>query len=884
MYNLNCNTPSGRVCRANINVGEMFENMATAKSGGSPDAGYKLLLIVCYFLAVGALIAANGFLPFITDNNETFSSLAHASNIYNFGFRGTYGLTDETISPFAAAGPYVYTHMGNFPRFFALLIYALGARTPEAQIIVTAATVGAGGFFLAFHFFSRRVGVAFAVVYCLLFVTDYLMVLQWQVVTWQVWRFLFLFLSLILVDRLRERPTVPLIGAALLNFACLNYYDIPFSVFVGTAAVIYGIAAPQSWRSRVRIICVVGAGFAIAAAVLITQSVFALGWDVFLADLRYTYLARNEMAPGAPGLRAVTEFYATNHIVFWMNFFDASVFRQPDKFIAALFTYVFSVYTPFTTGLALIVGGMTAIAAFGERPGMAAGNKDDSVVAVPVFLAAVAWCGVTSLFALDASIGEILTRGVFVGVAVAVILYDICFSDILYPSNDERTVPNRRLWIGAAWLFVVGCIFLASSVMYNERLKPLFAEIQSILGGTLVANLCLVLAIWVGVQILVSGVGRHAAGIRSLVRLLMAASIGYVVVILLSPGYVITTVMNRLTPLTVGFHLIFFALALFGAGYVLFGRWRQAPASVDARVKVAGSATILTFFIVAWSATQITYAVRLPGDTGSVFKALQADAFHGTSFIVDGYAAPVGVASQSWAYIDLALWHDRIKVGADGYRVENDKEYLWFRDRDTNPAYRRPQYFVCLIQRDVRYAVPGATYPGCATRELVAKARAGGNTLLAPTEVLRDPSPQDRWSVVKLNWTLPAYLRRNGPFEPYIRVVADPDGQKLRLNATFDLVQRDDRVSGFNYRLYRLDACASVVRALIGTSRGNDLAVESGADGVYQVGVELLPTQSQVAVEFFSLPLTLKGQKLQDCGRESPGRSFVFRRVSGGTN
>src|SRR5687768_5338062 len=87
-----------------------------------------LLLAVVYFALYGAFLVYADFLPYVTDNNETFSSIVHAANIYHFGVAQTFGLTDEAYGLSAAAHPYVYTHQGNFPRFFALALYALGAR------------------------------------------------------------------------------------------------------------------------------------------------------------------------------------------------------------------------------------------------------------------------------------------------------------------------------------------------------------------------------------------------------------------------------------------------------------------------------------------------------------------------------------------------------------------------------------------------------------------------------------------------------------------------------------------------------------------------------------------------------------------------------------
>src|SRR5262249_32317804 len=76
----------------------------------------------------GVLLWWTRGLPYVLDNNESFSALWHAANMYNFGFNSSFGLTDEAISPAIAAHPYIHTHQGNFPRIFAFILYVFGAR------------------------------------------------------------------------------------------------------------------------------------------------------------------------------------------------------------------------------------------------------------------------------------------------------------------------------------------------------------------------------------------------------------------------------------------------------------------------------------------------------------------------------------------------------------------------------------------------------------------------------------------------------------------------------------------------------------------------------------------------------------------------------------
>src|SRR4051812_7567702 len=68
-----------------------------------------MLIFVCLY---GSILVRTGFLPYVMDNNESFSTLWHAENLYKYGPAKTYGLADETFSPEEPAHPYVHTHQG----------------------------------------------------------------------------------------------------------------------------------------------------------------------------------------------------------------------------------------------------------------------------------------------------------------------------------------------------------------------------------------------------------------------------------------------------------------------------------------------------------------------------------------------------------------------------------------------------------------------------------------------------------------------------------------------------------------------------------------------------------------------------------------------------
>jgi len=64
---------------------------------------YLFLLLILYITIYGWILISTGCMPFVMDNNESFSVLWHSSNLYHFNFWESFGLTDEAFSPDSAA-------------------------------------------------------------------------------------------------------------------------------------------------------------------------------------------------------------------------------------------------------------------------------------------------------------------------------------------------------------------------------------------------------------------------------------------------------------------------------------------------------------------------------------------------------------------------------------------------------------------------------------------------------------------------------------------------------------------------------------------------------------------------------------------------------------
>ena len=73
------------------------------------------VLLAIYLTLYGSLLASSNGLPFILDNNESFSTVWHAQNMATQDVSRSFWLTDESYGSNSEAHPFVHSHQGNFP-------------------------------------------------------------------------------------------------------------------------------------------------------------------------------------------------------------------------------------------------------------------------------------------------------------------------------------------------------------------------------------------------------------------------------------------------------------------------------------------------------------------------------------------------------------------------------------------------------------------------------------------------------------------------------------------------------------------------------------------------------------------------------------------------
>lgn len=319
---------------------------------------YLAILLVSYIGVYGTFLIATDFFPYVMDNNESFSSLWHAFNIYQFGILDSAGLADEAFSPHAAAHPYVHTHQGNFPRLYALLIYLLGARSVESQIAVTTFTIGLAAVCMAYRYFSKVGNALFAFLACLVMMTDYILFAQWQVVTYRVWYGFFFFSTLVCAHYISVDRSPKWIVLTILNYAAVFYFELVYGAFLTILAGCYvafvNLKSPaiviRAWFAQ-------AAGMLLGLGIFFAQWVGYLGWEGFIKDLFFTFVARNEAGRNPELLLEIKNFYENNNVAFWYNFKDGATLSTLWAYVRSFFLFNWQVYTPLFSLLVIMIAG-----------------------------------------------------------------------------------------------------------------------------------------------------------------------------------------------------------------------------------------------------------------------------------------------------------------------------------------------------------------------------------------------------------------------------------------------------------------------------------------------------------------------------------------------
>lgn len=747
-----------------------------------------LAVLATYLGIYSYLIVKGNGLPYVMDNNETFSALNHAYNLWNFDFFQSFGLADEAVSPFAAAHPMVHTHQGNFPRLFSLLLFALGARTAETQIWITTFTVGLAAVLMAKSFFLRLAGDLFATVATLLLLTDYLLFAQWQVNTYRVWHGFFLFGALLCVHGLAEWKRAYWLAATISLYAALLYWELVFAAFVAVTAGSYTLwLYRRSFRQIVIAGTVQALGAALGLSTLIVQLLLYLGADGLITDLTYTYAARNLASDPGALVSTINAFYQKHNVIFWGNFQDTAQYSGPLAFLRSITTHVLQVHTPF---LALLLFSLAtaALVADSRLPAVRdVAFTRLSAVSAAIILSYGLFAHFFLLFTGDTllrltpSLPTIVRGELLVLLPVLLLLLSLALSFVLRRLSAAVSISGAppgilRCSVAGAYLGFFSIAPLLQVPVYSQGDEHLWMWLLSPTNEW-TAKLVFSCGVLAGAFLILCGkrslLGPLKGVPSSVAAYLACGLVGYLFVYKLTAGYVHTGYLYRLCPLLVFHADTLLALGLFTPLAIAVNLLDQIPQSY-ARLSTRGVACISAVLAVAlsvlWGLVQYRYSLLLPPDRFQFVTALKSIVRPNDGIVSNTYAVPFGYVANTWAYMDSDFGKPERPDVNPSEKIERIS-YVWFADREHNPAYRRPGLFVCFQPLSW---FPGLldpstprlyTSPRCSHTMIDAISRRtekADDNLLEAKLIMRDET-HDLWAIYRLEWRNSPDLKKHPP-------------------------------------------------------------------------------------------------------------------------
>ena len=731
------------------------------------------IVLVAYFVIFGWLLTNTNGMPYVMDNNESYSSVVHVNSLSKFGLLETRGLADEALGPSADAHPYVHSHQGNFPRLFAWIIFELGATTVAEQIWVTTFSIGLFSIIFAFAFFSSISNPPFAMLCCLIFLTDYIFFVQWQVVTYRVWYGFVFFLQFYAIECWVNKRSLQWLFLIFLNTALFCYGELIFAAFLGLASLMWLVL--RGWGNR-RILflgaLVLALGLFVALVVLVAQGISYMGVDNFLKDIQITFGARNNFDGKGLSLHEMASFYRDKKVIFWENLQGRSEFIGWLPFIKSTLSGFVQANGPISLMLFVILFVSSIIFRLPFRLPSSTGSW-----IILFFQSEKTWSiGVRYFFA-----SSFVILLIAAGFRFANVFFGYPFNNNFLPIFAFAVVFIVCMVLRFELKFFSYFILLAFAVVAMSTLFPLlFSSEYSVYwinahGNLLVEYFALILPIFVIVLvsnylIFQNRTKRELNAENGILKLnncflfLLTGLFAYAVVYHLSPGYIFSGYINRDAPFLVYFADVGLAisfLAPFVFSFFSIYQFIMVERSFLNLGRVIVANIFLVFVVWLWLGLQHAHLQNFSPAHFDVFQRLHSPPFKNASFIVNTYAAPIGVQTGQWAFMDGYIGRGMFAIVEGEKRLIGDRRYLWLADKDINPTYRRPEYFICLLGQTwgsaLSHLANRSSGYDCLNFPLVKLAMEKGGSTPGLSLVDFDQAGLKRvgfvsWAIVKFDW------------------------------------------------------------------------------------------------------------------------------------
>jgi hypothetical protein len=733
------------------------------------------VIIFCYVLIYGALIYAGSGLPYVFDNNETFSSLWHAQSLSKFGINNTKGLADEVFSPHLEASPFIHSHQGNFPRLFAWLIYEFGATTAELQIIITTFTIGLGTILLAYLFFAQISSPLIALVASLVFMTDYLLFAQWQVVTYRVWYGFLFFAMMFSIEKIKHNQYTRWFVLLFVASACLLYFEFIFAAFVGVWCLLWTFfRIHNNYKLVFKTVLAMASGAFVGLSIFLFQAIVYLGWPDFLRDINLTFASRNNSAISHHSVQEIFKFFESKRVIFWFNFQDKSSFQSLELFFRSIVDNNLNAHSP---SLVIIFSGLFVCWLINNILTKLKLLQPDNIQKFNrLGLLKITENYITSSVVLVA-MGLICMYFLYSrSFELALSINKICILLICVPSflflklilSKDFTMWKTALY-GFTFLALSQLLWQAS----NKQLSSIWDYFYSF-NSFQEIWLIFLAAILISLQIYrllaeSPEFEKNNSKLFAILSFMLLGLTSYGVIYYLSAGYIYSGYIARLAPFIVFVsdlvYVVVFSILVFTI-IAEFNNAKTKSFELSCLTGLSTSIIVLVGLLFFWGKVQVKSVRIFPPTHFDFTKKLSSAPYYGSSFVTNNYAAPVATYTNQWAYMDSKIGSAIINEDSHGkLKLLGDDRYLWFADKKTNQSYRRPDYFICVLYQTLGSAVPisqqfsgQSAYlgQGCDSLPLVKLASKLNNSLGLKLVEIDSEGPHSvgfvRWAIVKFDW------------------------------------------------------------------------------------------------------------------------------------
>jgi len=353
-------------------------------------------------------------------------------------------------------------------------------------------------------------------------------------------------------------------------------------------------------------------------------------------------------------------------------------------------------------------------------------------------------------------------------------------------------------------------------LLYNKGFKILLQNLQStVFPSSFMSPVIFIASIMSAIILIFQNNNKEIINImpplEKISVFLVCGFLSYVVVYMLSAGYLHTGYLTRSTPFTV-----FITNAILSVGAYLIIRYSY-DLIYYSNISNFNMPSIFLFLFppililitlsIYWLGLQYRYIQLLPPNHFSFLKELAKEPFKGKNYIVGNYAAPVSAYSGSWAYLSFNIPENLLQT-KKGFKLDSSIEntYLWMADRRSNLEYLKPDYYICMSNQNLGTvnAILANQFDGAKNNvgcDSLIKSftfkKINKNTLdhkLISSDIDEGGRGWASWAIIKLDWEHPPTLTALSKLNKTrpVNIDVQREGNHFSIKYDYEYFQQDN--------------------------------------------------------------------------------------------